>query len=98
MIPPALESFSRMPFWGFLFVGLAAALAVFGGWSLLRRRQRQDLYYFLLGLYLLITIPVLTIPAVPQELGLDAAGLGLGQRLIVALPAIALFVMAVRAR
>ncbi len=98
MIPPALEAFSRMPFWSYLFVGLAAMLAGFGGWSLWHRRHRQDFYYLLLGLYLLITIPALAVPAVSRELGLDIAQLGLGHRLIVAMPAIALFVLGVRAR
>jgi hypothetical protein len=98
MIPPALEAFSRMPFWSFLFVGLAAALAGFGGWSLWRRRGKQDFYYFLLGLYLLVVLTILAIPGVSQELNLNVAKIGLGERLIVAAPAIVFFVMGVRSR
>jgi hypothetical protein len=98
VIPPALEAFSRLPFWSFLFVGLAAALAVFSGWSLWRRRDRQDFYYLLLGIYLLLVLPPLALPAVASELSLDTSRIGLGERLIVALPAITLFVMGVRSR
>jgi hypothetical protein len=98
VLPPALEAFSRLPFWSFFFVGLAAALAVFSGWSLWRRRDRQNFYYLLLGIYLLVMISPLVLPAVASELSLNTSRIGLGERLILALPAITLFVMGVRAR
>jgi hypothetical protein len=77
---------------------MAAALAVFSGWSLWRRRDRQNFYYLLLGIYLLFVVPPLVLPSVASELGLSTFHFGLGERIIVALPAITLFAMGVRSR
>ncbi len=98
MLPPALEEFARQPIWSTLFLLLALAVTLFSGWSLLRSRKRQDLYYLLLGLYLTAAQLLLAFPSFRQMLGISWTIDGLLPRLLVAAPAIALFVLGVKAR
>ncbi|MCL4369404.1 MAG: hypothetical protein M1380_00625 [Chloroflexi bacterium] len=98
MLPPELQSFSRLPFWSGLFFLLAVAILLYSVWSLGRRRHRQDLYYLLLGAYLMAVQLPEVIPSVAQGLHLSFSSLGFTPRLFVALPAVVLFVMGVRSR
>lgn len=98
VLPPALEAFSRLPFWSIFFLLLAVAVAACSAWSFSRHRQRQDLFYMLLGLYLF----AVQLPAVLPSLG---EGLWAGQPLpgstlgiLLAIPAVLLFILGVRAR
>ncbi|MHB1159539.1 MAG: hypothetical protein ACYC3V_04300 [Chloroflexota bacterium] len=98
MLPPALEAFSRLPFWNALFLLLPLSIVAYSGWALARRRQRQDLYYLLLGLYLVVVQLPIVFPLLSQPFLLDLHPLEFSSRFFVALPAIALFVLGVRAR
>lgn len=98
-LPPALDAFVRLPVWSPLFLLLAAGIALYGGWSLLRSRQRADLYYMLLGLYLLAVQLPAAVPAVAVALGITCPLSGdMSSRLLVAAPVIVLYILAVRAR
>lgn len=98
MLPPALEEFSRLPFWNVLFLLLAVAVAIYSGWALLRRHRRQDLYYLLLGLYLTTVQLPSAFPSLGSVLGIGQAVDGPLPRLLTATPAVVLFVLGVRAR
>lgn len=98
LLPPALEEFSGQPFWGVLFLILAIGVTLYSGLSLLRRRRRQDLYYLLLGLYLTLVQLPSVFPSVAEAVGLQQPLDSLAPRLLLAAPAIALFVLGVRAR
>ncbi len=98
MLPPALEGFSRLPFWNILFLLLAAAIVAYSGRSLIRRRHRQDLYYLLLGVYLMLFLMPEAFPSLGRAIGFDLLHAGFSQRFGLALPAITLFVLGVRAR
>lgn len=98
MLPSALQEFSRQPFWSSLFLLLAAAIALYSGWSLLRGRKRHDLYYMLMGLYLsAVQLPTVN-PSLGRAIGVGQPLDGLLPRVLVATPAVALFVLGVRAR
>ena len=92
-----LESFSRLPFWSPLFLVLAAGITVYSGWSLWRSRERADLYYALLGLYLIAVLLPTAVPAVGLALGITCplSG-GLTNRILLVVPVIVLFVLAGR--
>ncbi len=96
-LPPGLDAFSRLPIWSPLFLLLAAGIAVYSGWSLWRERQRADLYYMLLGVYLLAVQLPTAVPAVGLALGVTCplSG-GLTNRLLLAVPVVVLFVLASR--
>lgn len=98
MLPPALEEFSRQPFWHILFLLLAVSIALYSALSLLRRRRRQDLYYLLLGLYLTIVQLPVAIPTLGRAVGVEQPVEGFLPRILIATPAMALFVLGVRAR
>lgn len=98
MLPPALEAFSRLPIWNALFFLLAVVVVLYSGWSLGRRRRRQDLLYLLLGLYLMVAqLPTLS-PPLGHALGLDLSKAEFPLRFALALPALVLFILGVRAR
>ncbi|MGE5620016.1 MAG: hypothetical protein ACM3US_12240 [Sphingomonadaceae bacterium] len=94
MLPPALEAFSRLPFWNALFLLLSIAIVVYCGWALARRRRRQDLYYLLLGVYLTGFQLLVAVPS----LGFHPSQAAFPLRFALALPPVALFVLGVRAR
>ena len=96
MLPPELEAFSRLPFWNALFLTLAVAVAVHSGWMLSRRRERQDLYYLLTGLYLIAIEAPIVFPDVPRSLGLEPPVPGSPVSIALALPAVALFILGLR--
>ncbi|MGI5835894.1 MAG: hypothetical protein ACOX87_05295 [Chloroflexota bacterium] len=98
MLPPAIQEFSSQPIWSILFLLLAVAIVLYSAWSLLRMRRRQDLYYLLLGLYLTAVQLPAAVPSFAQSVGMGQPVEGLLPRLLVATPAIALFVLGVRAR
>ncbi len=96
-LPAGLEAFTRLPFWSPLFLLLSAGIAAYSAWSLWRGRQRADLYYMVLGLYLLAVQLPTAVPAVGLALGVTCPlNGGLTNRLLLAAPVIALFVLASR--
>ena len=98
-LPAGLDAFARLPIWSPLFMLIAAGIVVYSGWSLWRRRQRADLYYMLLGLYILAVQLPAAVPAVAVALGITCPlGSDMSSRLLVAAPVVGLYVLAVRAR
>ncbi len=87
-----------LSFWSALFLLLAVAIAAYSGWSLRRQRQRQDLYYLLLGVYLAATQLPAVFPDIDRAMfgGRPVAGSPLGIGL--AIPAVALLILGLRAR
>ncbi len=99
VLPPELQAFSRLPVWNTLFFMLAAGIALFAGWSLWRERRRADLYYLLLGLYLVAFQAPAIFPALEPALGISWSWNGdFASRFAAGLPVIGLFILAVRAR
>ncbi len=97
-LPPALESFARLPLWNILFLLLAVGVILFSGWSAWRRRRRQDLLYLLLGFYLMVVQLPIAFSSIGEALHVSASTLDFTPRFLLALPAMLLFVLAVRAR
>jgi hypothetical protein len=98
-LPPELQAFSRLPIWNVLFLLLALGIAAYSGWSLWRHRERADLYYLLLGVYLLAFQAPVVFPSIGQTLGVSCPLSGdFTSRFVSALPPIGLFVLAIRAR
>ena len=98
MLPSALEQFSRLPFWHGLFLLLAVVVTFYSAWSLARGRKRQDLYYLLLGLYLVaIQLPI-AFPSLGSYLGMGQPVTESSIRFLLATPAVVLFVLGIRAR
>ncbi len=98
MLPPELQSFSRLPFWHALFFLLSAAIVLYSGWTLARRRRRQELYYLLLGGYLVAVQLPEVFPSIDPGSHLNLGSMGFTPRFFVALPAMVLFVLGVRSR
>ena len=96
-LPPELQAFSRLPIWNSLFFLLAAGIVAYGGWSFWRQRQGADLYYLLLGIYLIAFQAPIDFPFIGQALGISCPLSGnFASRFLVVLPAAALFILAVR--
>jgi len=96
MLPPELQSFSRLPFWGVLFFALAVGVLLYSGWSLRRVGGRQNLYFLLMGAYLVLAQLPEVVPSVGDATHLGFSTLGFAGRFFMALPAVVLFIMAVR--
>lgn len=98
IVPPELEAFSRLPIWNSLFFLLAVGIVGYSGWSYWRHRQRADLYYLLLGFYLVAFQAPTDFPFVGQALGITCPLSGnFASKFLVLLPAAALFILAARA-
>lgn len=97
MLPPAIEAFTNLPFWNTLFLLMALAVAVYFGSSLRRTGRRQDLYYTLLGAYLAVVQLPEVFPDAFRLLGITTPALDSPPGLVLALPAVALFILGVRA-
>ena len=97
-LPAGLDAFIRLPFWSPLFLLLSAGIALYSAWSLWRTRQRADVYYTLLGLYLFAVQLPAAVPSVAVALGITCPLSGdLLRRLLLAAPVVALFVLGNRA-
>lgn len=97
-LPPELQAFSRLPIWNSILFLLAVGIVVYSGWSFWRQRQRGDLYYLLLGVYLIAFQAPIDFPFVGQALGVSCPLSGnFASKFLVVLPAAALFILAVRA-
>lgn len=98
VLPPALEAFSRLPFWSILFLLLAVAVAAYSAWSFSRHRQQQDLFYMLLGLYLFVVQLPVVFPSLGEGLRASQPLPGSALGILLAIPAVLLFILGVRAR
>ncbi len=98
MLPPELQAFSRLPFWNLLFFLLSIGIVLYSLWFLNRTRQRQYLYYLLLGGYLMVVQLPEVVPSFGQSLHFELSKMAFTPRFFVALPAMVLFVLGVRAR
>lgn len=97
-LPAGLQAFARLPIWSPLFLLLAAGIVVYSAWSFYRTRARSDVYYMLLGLYLVAVLLPSAVPAVAVATGVTCPLNGdLTSRLLLAAPVIVLFVLASRA-
>jgi hypothetical protein len=99
ILPPELQAFSRLPFWNLLFFLLAVGIVGYSAWALWRRRERPDVYYLLLGLYLMAFQAPIVFPTLGQTLGVSfPLGGDFTSRFVTAVPVMVLFVLAVRSR
>lgn len=98
MLPAELAAFSRLPIWNVLFLLLAMAVAGYSAWSLVLRRQRQDLYYLLAGLFLAAGQLLIVFPPLDRAVLLGQPVAGSSPGILLAVPAALLFVLGVRAR